>query len=95
MTPFEIEPRPVGSLEHIFMQSGYKNTFIDLSKQTKKDAFNAWMFEPVYASEDGLTDEVIRTNAMKFIPREQYDGILVVDEVNAPTPLKAETVETE
>ncbi|MNC81214.1 hypothetical protein D3C75_1342730 [compost metagenome] len=47
----------------------------------------------MYASEDGLTDEVIRTNVMKFIPREQYDGILVVDEVNAPTPLESQTTE--
>lgn len=93
MTPFQIAPRPVGSLEHIIMQSGYKNTFVDLSKQSKKDAFNAWMFEPVYASEDGLTDEVIRTNVMKFIPREQYDGIIVVDEVNAPTLLESQTTE--
>jgi erythromycin esterase len=88
MTPFKIEPRPAGSLEHKIIQSGYDNTFIDLSAHKQKDALNAWMFEPIYASEDGLTAEVISSNVMRFVPKEQFDGIIVVDQVSAPTPLK-------
>lgn len=88
MIPFKIEPRPAGSLEHTIMQSGYGNTFVDLSAHKQKDAFNAWMFEPIYASEDGLTAEVISSNVMRFVPKEQYDGIIVVDKVSAPTLLK-------
>lgn len=88
MTPFKIEPRPAGSLEHTIMQSGYENTFVDLSAHKQKDAFNAWMFEPIYASEDGLTAEVIRSNVMRFVPKEQFDGIIVVDKVSAPSSLK-------
>ncbi|MGG0821381.1 erythromycin esterase family protein [Paenibacillus turicensis] len=88
MTPFKIEPRPTGSLEHTMMQSGYDNTFVDLSAHKQKDALNAWMFEPIYASEDGLTAEVISSNVMRFVPKEQFDGIIVVNQVSAPTPLK-------
>lgn len=88
MTPFKIEPRPAGSLEHTIMQSGYDNTFVDLSAHKQKDALNAWMFEPIYASEDGLTAEVISSNVMRFVPKEQFDGIIVVNQVSAPTLLK-------
>lgn len=91
MTPFKIEPRPAGSLEHTMMQSGYDNTFVDLSAHKQKDALNAWMFEPIYASEDGLTAEVISSNVMRFVPKEQFDGIIVVNQVSAPTPLKENT----
>jgi erythromycin esterase len=88
MKPFQIKPRPVGSLEHTIMQSGYDNTFVDLSAHKQKDALNAWMFKPMYASEDGLTAEVISSNVMRFVPKEQFDGIIVVNQVSAPTPVK-------
>lgn len=83
--PFTIDPMPKGSLENLIMQSGYKNTFVDLSKQKKPNKKNDWMFKPIYAAEDGMTSEIIRPMSMEFIPKEQYDGIIVIDKVNAPT----------
>lgn len=87
--PFTIQPATEGSLEHLIMQSGYANSFIDLSKHKVKGARNAWMFRPIYASEDGMTSEQILPNVMQFIPKEQYDGIIVIDKVKAPTPLNS------
>ncbi|MCA1292740.1 erythromycin esterase family protein [Paenibacillus sp. alder61] len=86
--PFTIKPATKGSLEHLIMQSGYANSFIDLSKHKVQNAQNAWMFRPIYASEDGLTTYQVLPNVMRFIPKEQYDGIIVIDKVKAPTPLK-------
>lgn len=83
--PFTIDPMPKGSLENLIIQSGYENTFVDLSKQKKPNKKNDWMFKPIYAAEDGMTAEIIRPMSMEFIPKEQYDGIIVIDKVNAPT----------
>ncbi|WP_334074980.1 MULTISPECIES: erythromycin esterase family protein [Paenibacillus] len=87
--PFTIKPATKGSLEHLIMQSGYANSFIDLSKHKVQNAQNAWMFRPIYASEDGLTTYQVLPNVMRFIPKEQYDGIIVIDKVKAPTPVKS------
>ncbi|MEO3944233.1 erythromycin esterase family protein [Gorillibacterium sp. CAU 1737] len=85
MKEFSVGPMPKGSLEHTVMQMGYKNTFIDLSGQKKEDEANRWMWRPIYAAEDGMTREVILPNSMKFIPREQFDGLVVIDQIHAPT----------
>jgi erythromycin esterase len=85
---FEIPEVPEGSLEEIINRSGYENTFVDLSKHTKENKFNKWMFSKQYASEDGLSYETIRTNAMQFIPKEQYDGIIVLKQVSSPILLQ-------
>ncbi|WP_018753709.1 erythromycin esterase family protein [Paenibacillus sanguinis] len=87
--PFTIKPAIEGSLEHLIMQSGYANSFIDLSKHKVKEKRNAWMFRPIYASEDGMTSEQVLPNVMRFIPKEQYDGIIVIDKIKAPTPVHA------
>lgn len=85
--PFTIQPATKGSLEQLVMQSGYTNTFIDFTQHKEKNDDNAWMFRHIYASEDGLTAEEVRPNVMRFIPNQQYDGVIVVDKVKAPTPI--------
>ncbi|WP_340007677.1 erythromycin esterase family protein [Paenibacillus sp. FSL K6-0276] len=82
---FDIQPMPKGSLEQLMMQSGYKIAFADLSKHKSPNKNNAWMFKPIYASEDGMTSEIIMPMSMRFIPKEQYDGIIVFDKVKEPT----------
>jgi erythromycin esterase len=86
--PFTIEPMPEGSLENLFITNGYPNTFVDLSQHKIRNRQNAWMFQRIYAAEDGMTEEVIRPNVMRFVPKAQYDGIIVIDKVKAPTPLE-------
>lgn len=82
---FNIKPMPKGSLEHLMMQSGYKVAFADLSKHKSSNKNNAWMFKPIYAAEDGMTSEIITPMSMRFVPKEQYDGIIVFDKVKEPT----------
>lgn len=84
---FDIPSIEEESLESIISESGYKNTFIDLSKNTKVSNFNEWMFKEQYANEDGLSADTIRAKAMKLVPIEQYDGIIVLDQVSPPTKL--------
>ncbi|AWB44669.1 erythromycin esterase [Paenibacillus sp. CAA11] len=87
--PFKIKRMPAGSLEYRVMQSGYSKSFIDLSAFKTKTKDTAWMWQPVYAAEDGMTSEVIAPMSMKFVPKEQYDGLIVIDQVHAPTPVKS------
>lgn len=82
---FDIKPMPKNSLEHLMMSSGYKIAFADLSQHKIPDKSNSWMFKMAYAAEDGMTSEIIAPNVMRFIPREQYDGIIVFDQVKEPT----------
>lgn len=82
---FEIKPMPKGSLEELMMRSGYKIAFADLSKHKTANQINSWMFKPIYAAEDGMTSEVIAPMSMKFVPKEQLDGIIVFDKVKEPT----------
>jgi erythromycin esterase len=39
----------------------------------------------MFAGEDGMTSEVISPMSMMFVPKEQYDGLLLIDKVNEPT----------
>lgn len=82
---FDISPMPRGSLEYTLMKSGYRNTYIDLSEAKDAAGAAAWLSRPVFAAEDGMVDEVIHPMSMNFIPTEQYDGILLIDKVKAPT----------
>ncbi|OPJ59878.1 erythromycin esterase family protein [Clostridium oryzae] len=82
---FNIKPMPKGSMENYIIRNGYKNSFIDMSKQNQKNKNNAWMFNRVYAAEDGLTDGIVHPMDMRFIPKQQYDGIILIDKVKEPT----------
>ncbi|GKX28303.1 putative hydrolase YbfO [Vallitalea longa] len=85
---FDIPNVPDGSLEEIIGRSGYETSFVDFSSHEKQDESNEWMFTELYASEDGLTDEVVRSNVQKFVPRDQYDGIILLDRVYPPSTYK-------
>jgi erythromycin esterase len=65
------------SIEAILYQARRKHYFIDLSQQTKT-AGNSWMFEPVTQSYIHRTDPM----DIRYIPRNQYDGILFIDTVS-------------
>lgn len=82
---FDINPMPEGSLENTMMKSGYKYSFVDLSKHKAENENNTWMFNPMFAGEDGMTSEVISPMSMMFVPKEQYDGIILIDKVKEPT----------
>lgn len=78
--PMDVLPLETGSLEDIlsFKKSPY--TFIDM-RYRQNERGNSWMFEPRYAYSWGVMQE-------SLVPREQYDGILLIDKVNMPTYIK-------
>lgn len=82
---FDINPMPKGSLENIMAKSGYKYSFVDLSGQKAENESNSWMFNPMFAGEDGMTGEVIVPMSSLLVPKDQYDGILLIDKVKEPT----------
>lgn len=85
---FDIPPVPKDSLEEIISRRGYETTFVDLSKNRYKNKFNKWMFTDQYASENGLTSEVIKSNVQQLVPKDQYDGIILFNKVSPPTSIK-------
>ncbi|MCY6957657.1 erythromycin esterase family protein [Clostridium brassicae] len=83
--PFDIAPMPKGSLENVISKSGYNYTFVDLSKHKSETPSNSWMFNPIFAAEDGMTSETIIPMSMLFVPKDQYDGLIVINKVSEPT----------
>ncbi|SEM80457.1 erythromycin esterase family protein [Lihuaxuella thermophila] len=69
-------PHPEGNLESILSKSGNPNIFVDLL-HTKNKKATSWMFTGRQVLDWGLWDE-------RIVPREQYDGILFIDEVHLP-----------
>ncbi|NGZ76704.1 erythromycin esterase family protein [Saccharibacillus alkalitolerans] len=85
--PFEFGPMPPGSLEHLLSMSGYGRFFLDLNAPRPESPLAAWVDEPVYAGEDGMTSARIWPMNMRFVPREQYDGLIFADAVAPPIRL--------
>ena len=79
------EPMPVlppikGSIEDILSSTNKPYTFIDL-RNRQNERGNSWMFEPRLSYSWGMIQE-------SLVPRDQYDGILLIDQVNKPTYIK-------
>ncbi|WP_052807169.1 erythromycin esterase family protein [Risungbinella massiliensis] len=70
-------PHPEGNIESILSKSKHPNLFVDLQHQKNKKG-TSWMFTRRQAMDWGLWDE-------QLVPRDQYDGILFIDEVHIPT----------
>ncbi|AHG88109.1 Erythromycin esterase [Gemmatirosa kalamazoonensis] len=68
---YPIAPATAGTLEAIVHQAPWRYTFVDLSRATEGPG-TAWMFRPLLAREWG-------TNTLSIVPRDEYDGILLVD----------------
>lgn len=71
-----VEPALPGSIEAIMSATNTPYSFLDLRYQ-KREAGNAWMFEPRFAYSWGIYPE-------SFVPKEQFDGILMIDNVHPP-----------
>jgi erythromycin esterase len=69
-------PHPKGRVESILGKTGYPNFFIDLS-QAKKQEETSWMFTQRAILDWGAWEE-------HLVFKEQYDGILFIDQVNLP-----------
>lgn len=73
-------PPVKGSIEDIVSSANQPYTFIDL-RNRQNERGNSWMFEPRLSYSWGVIQE-------SLVPRDQYDGILLIDKVNKPTYVK-------
>lgn len=73
-------PPVKGSIEDILSSTNKPYTFIDL-RNRQNERGNSWMFEPRLSYSWGMIQE-------SLVPRDQYDGILLIDQVNKPTYIK-------
>lgn len=78
--PMPVLPPVKGSIEDILSSTNKPYTFIDL-RNRQNERGNSWMFEPRLSYSWGMIHE-------SLVPREQYDGILLIDQVNKPTYIK-------
>ena len=75
-TVYTITPAQPSSMEWILAQSGKPALFVDFARQ-QRQAGNSWMFQDLLQREWG-------TNAFHMTIRDQYDGVVLVDNVSSP-----------
>lgn len=71
---YDIEVPKTGDLESILQSVGYPWHLVDLNG-TPRHAGTEWVFTPRVGRRDGTREE-------RFVPAEQYDALLFIDEVN-------------
>jgi erythromycin esterase len=75
-TVYTISPAPDESMEWVIFNAGGGATFVNFLNETK-EPWNSWMFQSVMTREWG-------TGAVFMVPAEQYDGVLLIDQVTSP-----------
>ncbi|HEX7238983.1 MAG TPA: erythromycin esterase family protein [Longimicrobiaceae bacterium] len=77
---YDVFPTPAGSLESILYRARRKHFFVDLSGAARTPA-TEWMYVPIVARSSGANEE-------RMVVRDQYDGVLFIDPVRNPQPLR-------
>ncbi|MEO5818481.1 MAG: erythromycin esterase family protein [Gemmatimonadaceae bacterium] len=75
-TPYPIVQSQSGSFESILHQAPWRYTFVDFSKE-QRERGSEWIWTAVNALEWGRQPD-------RFIPRDEYDGVLFIDTVHPP-----------
>jgi len=78
--PMAVLPTIKGSIEDIVSSSNKPYTFIDM-RNRQNERGNSWMFEPRLSYSWGMIQE-------SLVPRDQYDGLLLIDKVSKPNYIK-------
>lgn len=78
--PMNVLPPVKGSIEDILSTTKKPYTFIDM-RYRQNERGNSWMFEPRLSYSWGFIQE-------SLVPRDQYDGLLLIDKVSKPNYLK-------
>ncbi|QPQ28894.1 erythromycin esterase family protein [Lysinibacillus sp. JNUCC 51] len=78
--PMAVLPPVKGSIEDIVSSTNKPYTFIDL-RNRQNERGNSWMFEPRLSYSWGVRQE-------SLVPRDQYDGLLLIDKVSKPHYIK-------
>ena len=79
-TIYLIKPAISDSMEWVLANTGPASLFVDFLHQRQEQG-NGWMFQPMSTREWGTTPLVL-------VPREQYDGVLLIDRVTPPNYLR-------
>ncbi len=79
-TIYLINPAIGDSMEWVLANTGPASLFVDFLHQ-RQEPGNGWMFQAVSTREWGTTPLVL-------VPREQYDGVLLIDRVTPPNYLR-------
>ncbi len=79
-TVYTINPGPVDSMEWVMANIGSPLLFMDFLHHQRVDG-NSWMFASTTQREWGV-------NSFTMVPRDQYDGVLFIDSVKAPSYLQ-------
>jgi erythromycin esterase len=79
---YSINPAPANSMEWVMANAGSPTLFIDFLHQRRVEG-NSWMFERTQQREWGMDP------GFPIVPRNQYDGILFIDAVGAPSYITA------
>ncbi|MEP7002876.1 MAG: erythromycin esterase family protein [bacterium] len=74
--PYAIARSTSGSLESILHRAPWRYSFVDFSQSTRERG-NDWMWKPITGLSWG-------TQAERFVPRDEYDGMLFIDTVHLP-----------
>lgn len=74
--PYPIVQSRPGSLESILHRAPWRYSFIDFSRPTRERG-SEWIWKRITGLSWGRTEE-------RFVPRDEYDGVLFVDKVHVP-----------
>ena len=74
--PYQIKQSASGSLESIMHRAPWRYSFVDFS-QARREPGSEWMWRTLTGFEWG-------TNPQRFVPRDEYDGVLFIDTVHIP-----------
>lgn len=75
--PYPISQAQSGSLESIVHRAPWRYSFVDFS-QARRSRGSEWMWTHLNGFSWG-------TEIERFVPRDEYDGVLFIDKVHAPT----------
>jgi erythromycin esterase len=74
--PYPIVQARSGRFESILHRAPWRYSFVDFS-QARRERGSEWIFTPITGLSWG-------TNPERFIPRDEYDGVLFIDTVHVP-----------
>jgi erythromycin esterase len=74
--PYPIVQSRSGSLESILHRAPWRYSFIDFS-QARRERGSEWIWKPIIGLSWGRTPE-------RFVPRDEYDGVLFIDKAHVP-----------
>ena len=75
-TPYPIVQSRSGSFESILHRAPWKYSFLDFSRANRERG-SEWIWTPIMGLSWG-------TQLERFVPRDEYDGVLFIDTVHPP-----------